>query len=85
MIIETNVLVAFDNGLSGTFSIDSDFEQVSFIPHIEDGEWCVSVESFMDTPVIETLTLFNEALKTNLEFADVGDVFSVLCTILDKK
>lgn len=83
MIIETNVLVAFDNGLSGTFSIDSDFEQVSFIPHIEDGEWCVSVSFFMEETHHEVLKSLNDALKTNLEFKDVASAFSVLATILE--
>lgn len=85
MIIETQILACFENGLSGTFSIDSDFEQISFIPHIEDGEWVVSVDYFMGTgndSILDILDNFNNTLKTDVTSQDFMPIASLLARIL---
>lgn len=83
MIIETDIRVVFENGLAGTFSIDEDFEQVSFIPHEEDGEWCVSADSLMETGIADIHESFNSALNSDVMLDELRPVLSLIANILE--
>lgn len=82
MIIETNILAVFENDLAGAFSVDEDFEQVSFIPHEGEGEWCVSVDYLMETGIIDILENFNKALNTDVTSQEFMPIISLLANIL---
>ena len=82
MIIETNVLVSFENGLAGTFSVDEDFEQISFIPHEVDGEWMISVDYLIKTGIVDILESFNKALDSDIDFPEFRPIISLLYNII---